>query len=123
MVSCRFFEGLVIFLGIEPNGCWQFPIPGASGPPMGIVEFGCGVDGLALVPDGLIEPAVTLLRRDKLEGVVLVLVIVPVGKRPHPTLGLLQTLKASLCIAWSVLAGAEDGLGKGVVVADARTTF
>ena len=40
---------------------------------MGIVEFGCGVDGLALVPDGLIEPAVTLLRRDKLEGAVLAL--------------------------------------------------
>ena len=27
---------------------------------MGIVEFGCGVDGLALAPDGPIEPAVDL---------------------------------------------------------------
>ena len=32
MVSFRFFEGPVIFLGIEANGCWQLQIPGASGP-------------------------------------------------------------------------------------------
>ena len=56
---------------------------------MGIAEFGCCVDGLALVPDGLIEPAVVLLRCDKLEGAVLVFVIVPVCKLPHPTLRLL----------------------------------
>jgi hypothetical protein len=30
MVSCRFFEGLVIFLGIEPNGCLLQP-PIATG--------------------------------------------------------------------------------------------
>jgi hypothetical protein len=40
MVSCRLFEGLVIFLRIEPHGCWQLPIPGVSGPPMGIAELG-----------------------------------------------------------------------------------
>ena len=89
MVSCRLFKGLVIFLWTEPYGCWQFPVPGASGPPMGIAEFGCSVDGLALVPNGLIEPAVALLRCDKLEGAVLVFVIVPVCKLPHPTLRLL----------------------------------
>jgi hypothetical protein len=55
MVSCRLFEELVIFLGIEPHGCWQLPVPDLPGPPMGIAEFGCGVDGLALVPDGHID--------------------------------------------------------------------
>ena len=32
----------------------------ASGPPMGSPELGCGVDGLALVPDGPVESAVDL---------------------------------------------------------------
>jgi len=59
---------------------------------MGIAELGCGVDGLALVPDGLIESAGALLRRDKLEGAVLVFVMGPVGKRSHPALSLLQAL-------------------------------
>ena len=51
------------------------------GPPIGSPEFGSG-DGITLVPGSLVKGAL-VLRCDKLEGAVLVFVIVPVGKRSH----------------------------------------
>ena len=122
MVSCRLFEWLVIFLRIESHGCWQFPVPGVPVPPMGIAELGCGVDGLALVPDGQFESAVALLRRDKLEGTVLVFACTSEQTLP-PSSGPSPGSQSLLADSLSILADAVDGLGKGVVVADVRTTF
>ncbi len=70
--------------------------------------------------DRVILTGVTLRRRDIADATVPVLVVVPLHERHGPFTGGFQICKAPYRELRSILGGAEQALGKGVVVAHAR---
>jgi hypothetical protein len=75
------------------------------------------IDLLTLAADGSGMSAVALIRRNKADPAVAVLMVVPLNERCHPAAGFLLALEGSTGVIRPVFDRTEQRFRKGVVVA------
>src|SRR5919198_382827 len=88
-----------------------------------MVLFGLFVHRLTVGKDGWVLALMALGGGHKADATVAVLVVVPLHKLLHPGAGLIQAGKAPSGIGRTILAGAKQRLGIGVIVAGPRAAI
>jgi hypothetical protein len=109
-----------VALGIEGDHTDVRPVACVAGPACRVALLGFGVERVASRQDGLVITDVSLLRADVADATVAVINVVPTHELGRPGPGLIQVGKAVGRELGPVLGGAEQRLGIGVVVTDAR---
>ena len=110
-----------LWWSVEPDFSDRFPVAGIARPSLWMFLTGRLIDGMAFGEQALVNTAVTLIRGDVANAAVAVLMVVPTHEGQHPITGRIQVSKALIGIARSILAGAKDRLGVGIVVTDSGT--
>ena len=110
----------VASLRVEGDGCDRRPVAGWSAPAPRVALARPLIQGVARGEHGPVLAGVALSRRDVADAAVAVLVVVPVHEPPRPASRRVEVCKPLGRELGPVFGGAEQRLGKRVVVADPR---
>ena len=108
--------------GIELDHVDRMPVAGVAAPALGVVGTRAFVDEVPRGEEGDVAPRVPIVGRDEANRPVEMLGVVPADEGAHPRAGGREISKGLRRILGLVLQGAEERLGKRVVIAHARAT-
>ena len=107
--------------GVQAHGGVAIPATGLAGPTLGMAGLGGSVDLVSVVEEAFVLTSMALRGSDEGDAAVTMLLVVPSYEPGDPGRGVLEAFEGLVGEARVSLDGAEDGLGKGVVVADPRS--
>ena len=106
--------------GVERHRPRLGPVTHCAAPAFGTLGLGLRIERLALRKDGRVGASMALLGGDEGERAVAMLGVVPAHEVQDPSARFAQVSEAARWVGRTVLQGAEQGLGVGIVVAHAR---
>ena len=107
-------------LWVECHGCDRCPVAGLTAPASRIARASFLIERVTASKQRAILPGMSFSRRDVADAAVMVLVVVPVHEAGGPLPGGIEISEALGWKGGTVLGGAEEGFGEGIVVADPR---
>lgn len=104
---------------VEHEDTGRLPVADVSAPAVWVVDPCLEVETLARLEDFVVKTDMTLVGGDKLQSAVAMPVVVPVYKGSDPAQSIHQGVEGRSGEVRTIFQGAKQGLGIGVVIADA----